>query len=126
MIAPIVVLFALVAAQFAPAPLVANDGKAAAARLHIGDTGIRCVRLPCPSRALFEPQSPDGHVTRERMLYVDLDGSKPPPPMLGDPADLTAIRQSWEERQCLAIDGRLIPGEDDHPVLRVDRVVGSC
>lgn len=126
MIAPIIALLALAAAQAAPPPLVANDDKATASRLHIGDTGIRCARLPCPSRALFEPQPPDGHAARDRMLYVDFDGSKPPPPMIGDPVDLAAIRHGWAERQCLAIDGRLIPGEDDRPVLRVDRIVGPC
>lgn len=103
-----------------------DDDKAAAARLHIGDTGIRCARLPCPSRALFEPQPPGSHAARDRMLYVDSGGGKPPPPMIGDPADLAVIRRGWEERQCLALDGRLISGEDDRPVLRVDRVVGPC
>ncbi|MFV0625434.1 hypothetical protein ACBY01_15675 [Sphingomonas sp. ac-8] len=126
MTAPVLALLTLIAVQAAPSPLVANGDTAEASRLHIGGTGIRCARLPCPGRALFEPQSPDGHATRGHMLYVDVDGSKPPPPMNGDPTDLAAIRTAWEDRQCLAIDGRLIPGEEDRPVLRVDRIVGSC
>ncbi len=126
MSAPVIAMLVLAAAQGTPPPFVANDAQAQAARLHIGDTGIRCVRQPCPSRALFDPKGQVGQADREAMLYVDLDGSKPPPPMIGDPAALAAIRTAWDDRQCLAIDGRLIPGEDDRPVLRVDRVVGPC
>ncbi|MGE4323174.1 MAG: hypothetical protein AB7E60_09120 [Sphingobium sp.] len=126
MIAPLIALLTLSAVEAAPPPLVANDGEAQAARLHIGDTRIRCVRLPCPGRALFVPRSPGGQAMRDTMLYVDVDGRKPPPPMIGDPADIAAIGTAWEERHCLAIDGRLIPGEEDRPVLRVDRIVGPC
>ncbi|MCW2365122.1 hypothetical protein M2341_000569 [Sphingobium sp. B7D2B] len=126
MSAPLIAMLALAGAQMAPPPLVANDDQAHAARLHIGDTGVRCVRQPCPSRALFDPKGQAGQTDRQAMLYVDLDGSKPSPPMIGDPTALAAIRTAWNERQCLAIEGRLIPGEDDRPVLRVDRVVGPC
>lgn len=112
-------------AETPPAPLVASGTQAEAGRLHIGNTGINCLRLPCPSRAVFVPDE-RGQADRNNLLYADLDGSKPAPPMLGDAAHLAAIETAWEERQCLAIDGRLIPGEDDRPVLRVDRIVGPC
>ena len=125
MIASVFALLTLSAAQVAP-PLVANDDTAESGRLHIGDTGIRCARLPCPGRALFQPQPPDGHASRDQMLYVDVDGSKPPPPMLGHPTHLAAVKAAWEDRQCLVIVGRLISGEQDRPLLRVDRVVGWC
>lgn len=111
--------------QNAPPPFVANSEEAPGARLHIGDTGIRCVRLPCPSRAVFAPGTED-HAVRQSMLYVDTDGSSPPPPMIASEANRAAIVMAWDERQCLAIDGRMIAGEDDRPILRVDRVVGSC
>lgn len=99
--------------------------EAAASRLHVGNTGIRCVRMPCPGRAVFRPQPPEGAAARDRMLYVDVDGRTPPPPMVGRPADLTAVRRAWAEYGCLAIDGRLVSG-DDRTELRIDRVLGSC
>ena len=106
-------------------PLVATEGHAAPMRLHIGDTGIRCARLPCPSRGVFIPQQQAGEV-RGALLYSDMDGNSPPPPMIGDEALLSAVSRAWEERACLAIDGRLISGEEDKPVLRVDRILGPC
>lgn len=118
-------LIAITASQEAPPPFVANDAKAPGARLHIGDTGIRCVQMPCPSRAVFEPDA-QGRASTNRMLYVDADGQTPAPPMLANDGDRAAILEAWEGRQCLAIDGRLIPGEEDRPILRVDRVIGPC
>ena len=106
-------------------PLVATAGDARPMRIHVGDTAIKCVRLPCPSRGVFVPDE-QGHASSEAMLYVDMDGDTPPPPMIGDEALLAAIAKAWEERACLAIDGRLISGEDDRPILRVDRVIGRC
>ena len=106
-------------------PMVATEGDAGPMRLHIGDTGIRCVRTPCPSRAVFLPREQTSKV-RGGLLYSDMDGTSPPPPMIGDEAHLRALLQAWEDRACLAIDGRLISGEDDKPVLRVDRIVGPC
>jgi hypothetical protein len=46
--------------------------------------------------------------------------------MIGDERLLAAIRGAWDDHRCLAIDGRLIGGEDDRPVLRVDRIAGAC
>ena len=108
-----------------PEPLVASPGDVGPMRIHVGDTGIKCVRLPCPSRGVFVPDE-QSHAARDRMLYADMDGETPPPPMIGDAALLAAITTAWEERACLAIDGRLISGEGDLPVLRVDRVIGPC
>ncbi|GEM_PF-2165859 len=133
MIMPIIALLAASAGQLAtdtpaetvPPPLVAQGHDAEAGRLHIGNTGIMCARLPCPSRAVFVPDA-NGRADRNDLLYADTDGTRAAPPMIGDEADLAAIRSAWDERQCLAIDGRLIPGEADRPVLRVDRIVGPC
>ncbi|MET0249487.1 MAG: hypothetical protein ABW164_07140 [Sphingobium sp.] len=108
-----------------PEPLVATPDDAGPMRLHVGDTGIRCLRLPCPSRGVFVPDD-QGHAARDRMLYTDVDGKAAPPPMIGDKALLAAIGSAWEARTCLAIDGRLVSGEGDRPVLRVDRVIGPC
>lgn len=118
-------LIAVSAPQEAPPPFVANNSKAPGARLHIGDTGIRCVQMPCPSRAVFEPNA-QGHAVKDRMLFVDADGKAPLPPLIAKDADRAVIVEAWEERQCVAIDGRLIPGEEDRPILRVDRVLGPC
>ncbi len=112
-------------AQDAPPPLVANGPRAEAGLLHIGETGIRCLRLPCPGRGLFVP-GPWGQADRQNLLYADRDGRTPPPPMIGAAADRAAIAEAWDERRCLALVGRLIPGADDRPVLRVDRIVGAC
>lgn len=130
MASPIVsALFLLLQAAASPSalpePLVATPDDAGPMRIHVGDTGIRCLRQPCPSRAVFVPDE-QGHAMRERMLYVDMDGKAPPPPMIGDKVLLTAVTSAWTERTCLAIDGRLISGEGDRPVLRVDRVIGPC
>jgi hypothetical protein len=119
-------MIAMIGAQaMAPGPDVALPDDAVGQRMHIGDTGIRCVKFPCPSRGLFLPAgTEDG---REMTLLVtDRDGRTPPPRMIGDEADLAAIRAAWEARDCLAIDGRMISGVDDKPVLRVDRVHGRC
>lgn len=121
---PVSVLAALLL-QSAPPPLVANSGDAAAGRLHVGSTSIRCLRLPCPSRGVFQPNEA-GAADRNQLLFVDLDGRTPPPPMIGDEVTLAAITEAWDSFRCVAIDGRLIPGEDDRPVLRVDRLIGSC
>lgn len=118
-------IFALAALQAAPPSFVATPEAAQGVRLHVGETGIRCLRLPCPARAVFEPGE-SGRAMRERMAYVDLDGRSPPPPMIGAATDLAALRDVWEERQCLVVIGRLIPGEQDQPVLRVDQVLGPC
>jgi len=106
-------------------PLAATPGGVGAMRIHVGNTAIQCLRLPCPSRGVFVPDE-QSHAARDRMLYSDMDGITPPPPMIGDKALLAAITTTWEERACLAIDGRLISGEGDRPVLRVDRVIGPC
>lgn len=106
-------------------PMVAQAGNASAMRLHIGNTGIKCLRLPCPSRGVFVPPKAS-RTTRPASLYSDVDGKSPPPPMVGDAVSLAAITTAWNERRCLAIDGRLISGEEDRPVLRVDRIVGPC
>lgn len=125
MMYPLTGLVATVLLQVAPPPFVANDGVAAAGLLHVGLTNIRCATLPCPTRALFEPDA-NGHAQRDKLLYSDLHGNAPPPPMVGDDAARDAVVRAWEQRQCLAIEGRLIGGEDDRPVLRVDRVIGRC
>lgn len=111
--------------QAAPPPHVANSDQAEAMTLYVGDTNIRCVRMPCPSRGVFEPDDA-GNADRNALLYADTDGQSGPPPMIGDPAALRAIATAWSEFGCLEIRGRLIPGEDDKPVLRVDEVVGQC
>lgn len=116
---------AAVSSSGLPEPLVATPDDAGSIRIHVGHTGIRCLRLPCPSRGVFVPDE-RGHAARDRMLYADTDGKAPPPPVIGEKALLTAITTAWDERTCLAIDGRLISGEDDRPVLRVDRVIGPC
>lgn len=118
-------LAALLLLQSSPPPMVANDANAIAGRLYVGDTAIRCLRLPCPGRAVYEPDDA-GAADRNRLMYADLDGRSSPPPMIGDEAALREIAQAWEAYDCVAIDGRLIPGEDDRPVLRVDRIIGSC
>lgn len=112
-------------AQEAPPPFVAEGARAQAGLLHVGETGIRCLRLPCPGRGLFAPGA-RGQAERESLLYADRDGRSPPPPMIGAAADRAAIARAWDERRCLALRGRLIPGEDDRPVLRVDRILGEC
>lgn len=122
---PVILMLACAAAAAPPPPFVANGGEAMPGRLHVGKTGIMCARLPCPHRGVFVA-TVGGVPARDKLLYADLDGKAPPPPMIGDPAALRRIEQAWKDRACLAIDGRLIPGEDDRPVLRVDRVVGSC
>lgn len=109
----------------APAPFVADSAAGAPGRLHIGDTGIRCVRMPCPSRGVYQPGE-NGHAVRGQLLYADPDGVKGLPPMMGDEKLLIAIREAWDDHRCLAVDGRLIGGEDDRPVLRVDRIAGAC
>ncbi len=63
----------MMAAPAATAPVVVNDEHNEARRLHVGDTGIDCVRLPCPSRGVFEPDE-RGFAARSRLLYADLDG----------------------------------------------------
>lgn len=116
---------AMAAQAVASGPDVATPGDAAGRRIHIGDTGIRCVKLPCPSRGVFLPDEVQGNGW-PALLLADLDGRMPPPPMIGEEADLAAVRAAWDARECLAIVGRPIGGEDDKPVLRVDRVVGPC
>lgn len=118
-------MMAILAQAATGEPLVATPDNAGPMRIHVGDTGIRCVKFPCPSRAVFLPVGERG-VTQKELLYTDRDGKTPPPPMIGDEAALAAITEAWNERACLAIDGRLISGEDDRPVLRVDRIVGPC
>jgi len=123
------VIGSLVMAALAPAtsgrPLVATPEDSAAMRIHVGDTGIKCVKFPCPSRGVYLPEDADAEKPLE-LLYTDPDGKAPLPPMIGDAAALAAIAAAWEDRGCLAIDGRLISGEEDKPVLRVDRIVGHC
>lgn len=116
---------AAVSSSGLPEPLVATPDDAGPMRIHVGNTGIRCLRLPCPSRGVFVPDE-QGHAARDRMLHADIDGKSPPPPMIGDKSLLAAITTAWEKRACLAIDGRLVSGEGDRPVLRVDRVIGPC
>jgi hypothetical protein len=107
-----------------PRPLVATPEDSAAMRMHVGDTGIRCVRLPCASRGVFLPDETGR--ARTELLYADRDGATPPPPMVGRPEVQAAVARAWQDRACLAIDARLIGGVDDKPVLRVDRIVGPC
>ncbi|WP_315762666.1 hypothetical protein [Sphingomonas sp. Y38-1Y] len=119
------IALAVLAAQVThTGPLVATAEDSAAMRMHVGDTGIRCVKLPCPSRGVFLPDR-DGSPQKE-LLYADRDGKTPPPPMVGRPEVQAAVVRAWETRACLAIDARLIGGVDDRPVLRVDRIVGPC
>lgn len=106
-------------------PLVASSGDAAPMRFHVGDTGIRCVRHPCPSKGVFVPGG-GGLDVRKNLVYSDLDGRAGAPPMIGDRAAVEIVTKAWNAMECVAIDGRLISGEDDKPVLRVDRVIGSC
>ncbi len=113
----------IMVAQAAPLPVV--DEHSAARRLHIGDTGIDCVRLPCPSRGIFEPDD-RGFAARDRLLYVDLDGTTPPPPMIGSETDQAEVVKAWNDRRCLAIEGQLISGKDERPALRIDHIIGPC
>lgn len=119
-----IILMVVAPTSAAPA-VVMNEKHTEARRLQVGDTGIDCVRLPCPSRGVFEPDE-RGFATRDRLLYVDLDGKTPPPPMIGDKADQSEVVKAWNDRRCLAIEGGLIPGEDGRPALRVDRIIGPC
>ena len=115
----------LVFMQAAPFPMVAQGDEAPGGRMHVGDTGIRCARQPCLNRGLFIPDA-QGLATRSGLLMTDPDGRTPPPPMVASDLDRTAVVQAWEEGGCLALEGRLIPGMADRPVLRVDRVLGAC
>jgi hypothetical protein len=123
MIIPATLLLAT-GGQEAPPPLVANGERAVAEILHVGKTGIMCARRPCPHRGVFTPKS--APMEQPDLLYSDLDGKTPPPPMVGDEAARQQISEAWADHTCLAIEGRLISGEDDRPILRVDRVIGPC
>lgn len=46
--------------------------------------------------------------------------------MIGDEASQAEIVKTWEDHHCLAIEGRLTPGEDNRSVLRVGRTIGPC
>jgi hypothetical protein len=119
-------IIAMMATQVSvPGPDVAQSDDATGQRMHIGDTGIRCVKFPCPSRGLFLPGE-TGDRREMTLLAADYDGRMPPPPMIGDEADLAAVRAAWASRDCLAIEGRMVSGIDDKPVLRIDRVHGRC
>ncbi|MCP1558740.1 UNVERIFIED_ORG: hypothetical protein M2438_002828 [Methylobacterium sp. SuP10 SLI 274] len=48
------------------------------------------------------------------------------PPTIGDPDARAAIAKVWDVRRCLALIGGPIPGADDSPLLRVDRIAGAC
>ncbi|MDJ0275902.1 hypothetical protein QLH51_03680 [Sphingomonas sp. 2R-10] len=120
---PPAILIALLV-QAAP-PFVAGSPDARAGIIHVGATGIRCARLPCPTRGVFIPDA-RGHAVRDRLLMADTSGTAPPPPMIGNAAARREIARIWEARGCVAVEGRLIAGEDDRPLLRVDRLVGRC
>ena len=105
--------------------LVAKEANEPAMRLHVGDTGILCVRLPCPTRGVFIPAG-HGLEVRKNLLYTDLDGQTPPPLMIGEKAAIDAVTKAWSDRQCLAIKGRMIAGEAGQPRLRIDRIIGPC
>ncbi len=108
----------------APAcPLLAQP--AADARYHIGDTGIRCVRLPCPSRALYVPDA-RGMADRHNLIYADMDGNAAPPAIEASAAVIDAVAEAWREYQCIAVDGRLLGDSGGVPVLKVERIVGPC
>ncbi|KQO91944.1 hypothetical protein ASF33_17250 [Methylobacterium sp. Leaf92] len=63
----------------------------------------------------------------ERLFWSFARGRYGPrPPMIGDPDACAAIAKVWDVRRCLALIGRPIPGADDRPLLRVDRIVGAC
>ena len=109
-------------AQSAPPPFVANDKEGKAGLLHVGRITIPCGGAPCPQRAVFDPRarSADG------VIYADRDGKAPPPPMTGNKNVQDEVTRAWKDHRCIAVEARLIPGESDRPVLRVDRVTGPC
>lgn len=120
---PIAILFALLS-QVAP-PSAAGSPDALPGVLYVGATGIRCVRRPCPARGVFIPDA-RGHAVRDQLLMADTDGTAPPPPMIGDEAARREIARVWDAGGCVAVEGRLIAGEEDRPLLRVDRLIGRC
>lgn len=94
-------------------------------RLHVGSTGIHCLRFPCPHRGVFIPGVV--RITRASdLLYAAIDTSDPVPNFDASEPDRAALLRSWAEFGCTAIEGQFVPSSSGAPTIRVVRIVGDC
>ena len=87
-------------------------------RLRLGDTGIRCVRAPCPSRGLVPAQA-DGTAHPDAAPVWAGDQL---PSVLGEPGARARVERAWADGRCLLIEGQINRGQQ----LVVDKVLGQC
>lgn len=88
--------------------------------LRVGDTGVRCLKEPCPWRGVVPMDS-------EEPAYA----GDAPPVIAADAGSMAQIRseiwRAWANGGCLVVSGRFDrAGTSGLPVLSVARIVGPC
>ena len=84
-------------------------------RLTIGNTGIGCLKAPCPWRGIVEIDNPERDPLRPLWSGEEL------PPMQAAAADIALLQRVWAAHGCLVIRGRF-----DGKTLHVGQMMGPC
>ncbi|MGK9170050.1 hypothetical protein KXR53_27295 [Inquilinus limosus] len=118
---------AAVLAATAPLAGAAAQEEAPSSLFRVGDTGIRCLKQPCPWRGVVPVDDESVAAGTVPPAYA---GDAPPaiaaPPDLLDQAR-NEIWRAWASGGCLLVRGRFDRrGATAAPVLSVDRIIGPC
>jgi len=118
---------AAVLAVTAPCGGAGAQEEAVAGLFRVGDTGIRCLKQPCPWRGVVPVEDEGAAAGSSSPAYA---GDAPPvivaAPALLDPAR-RRIWGAWASGGCLLVQGRFgRRGTAAVPVLSVDRIIGPC
>lgn len=121
---------AAIAAALSVGPIAAGRAVAveetAPILLRVGDTGIRCLRAPCPWRGVV-PVDAEGVAGPADPAYA----GDAPPVIAAAPEVMDQVRaeiwRAWAAGGCLMVLGRFERrGAAAMPILSVERIVGPC
>jgi hypothetical protein len=104
---------------------IVGAAESAASLFRVGDTGIRCLKAPCPWRGVVPVDQPGGAAGDP--AYA----GEAPPVIAAAPDGLGQARaeiwRAWATGHCLLVFGRFERrGTAAMPVLSVDHIVGPC
>ncbi|WLS05007.1 hypothetical protein [Shinella oryzae] len=92
-------------------------------RFSIGDTGIMCTTLSCPTMGIVELDNPNRDPQRPLWANAEM------PKLIASEVDAAAIAAAWEAKGCLIVEGSFYTDAADIeglPSLLVRSIIESC
>lgn len=99
-------------------PSLAAEAIPLEGRLGVGNTGINCVKEPCPWRGIVDLDNTSRDPLRPHWHGKHL------PATYGQPEDVARLKKAWDDGECLEIEGKF--GHDGAPWIEIGKIIGPC